>query len=448
MGAGAKIAVVGCGHVGTVTAASLAELGHDLIGVDVNADLVDALNRGDVPFIEPGLDELFRKHLAAGKLSFTTSYEEALAEAEFVFLCVNTPATSTGAADLRFVRRAVGQIGEVLSRSKRHPIIVNKSTSPIGTGETIDAILGRAFARADHELPITANPEFLREGSGVQDFFHPDRIVVGSEDRAAADRVAKLYEGLNAPVIVTDLRTAEMIKYVSNAFLATKVSFVNEIARLCERLGVDVDLVARGAAMDARIGGQYFQPGVGYGGSCLPKDVAALHHTGESVGVTMRILSSVQDVNISQRKHVVSSIRGVLGALEGQTVAAWGATFKQGSEDLRESPAIDIIDLLRNEGATVPVYDPALPAGMEGIGDSVHASALEAAKDADCVAILTDWREFRDVDFVKLASVMRGRLVYDGRDLLDRTSIEAAGLSYCGVGRPFVRSEGNTLGSK
>jgi UDPglucose 6-dehydrogenase len=318
---------------------------------------------------------------------------------------------------------------------------VNKSTSPIGTGETIDAILTRAFARSDHHLAITANPEFLREGSGVADFFHPDRIVVGSEHRASAERVAQLYEGLGAPVIITDLRTAEMIKYVSNAFLATKVSFVNEIARLCERLGVDVDLVTRGAAMDARIGGQYFQPGVGYGGSCLPKDVAALHHTGESVGVTMRILSSVQDVNISQRKHVVSSIRNVLGPLEGLTIAAWGATFKQGSEDLRESPALDIIDLLRNEGATVAVYDPAVSADTAGIGDHVCASALEAARDADCVAVLTDWPEFRDVDLVRLAGTMRGRLIYDGRDLLDRKAIEAAGFSYCGVGRPLLHAD-------
>ena len=445
----AHIAVVGSGHVGTVTAACLAELGHRVVAVDIDELLVSRLNAGDLPFIEPGLGEIVRRRTADGRLRFTTSYEDALAEAGFIFLCVNTPATITGAADLRYVRKAVGQIGGVVSQTRRRPVLVIKSTSPIGTGETIDAILRRAFAKADHRLPITANPEFLREGSGVQDFFHPDRIVVGGEDQASAASVAELYRGIDAPVIITDLRTAEMIKYVSNAFLATKVSFVNEIARLCERLGVDVDPVARGAALDTRIGGQYFQPGVGYGGSCLPKDVAALHHTGESVGVTMRILSSVQDVNLAQRKHVVSAIRAILGPLEGLSIAAWGATFKQGSEDLRESPALDIIDLLRNEGATVNVYDPALTKerGLS-IADRVCDSALEAAKGADCAAVLTDWPEFAAVDLTVLASVMRGRLVYDGRNVLDRAAVEAAGLEYAGIGRPYNGNIGGPIITK
>ena len=445
----AQIAVIGSGHVGTVTAACLAELGHRVVAVDIDAALVARLTAGDLPFMEPELSEIVQRQTGRGRLRFTTSYEEGLAEAGFVFLCVNTPATITGAADLRYVRRAVAQIGAFLSQTRRRPVLVIKSTSPIGTGETIDAILRRAFAKAEHRLPITANPEFLREGSGVHDFFHPDRIVVGGEDQASAASVAALYEGIDAPVIITDLRTAEMIKYVSNAFLATKVSFVNEIARLCERLGVEVDLVTRGAALDARIGGQYFQPGVGYGGSCLPKDVAALHHTGESVGVTMRILSSVQDVNLAQRKHVVSAMRAILGPLEGLTIAAWGATFKQGSEDLRESPALDIIDLLRNEGASVNVYDPALATDRApSIGDRVCASALEAATDADCVAILTDWPQFTEVDLGRLQAAMRGRLIYDGRNVLDRAAVEAAGLAYAGVGRPYNGTGGGPIATK
>ena len=438
-----EIAVVGSGHVGTVTAACLAELGHHVAAIDVDADLVGRLNASQIPFLEPGLTELVSSHLADGSLRFTTDYKEGLAEAQFIFLCVNTPPAITGATDLRYVRRAVAQIGVELSHSRRRPVLVNKSTSPIGTGETIDAILKRTFARAEHHLPITANPEFLREGSGVHDFFHPDRIVVGGEDEASAASVAALYEGIDCPVIITDLRTAEMIKYVSNAFLATKVSFINEIARLCERLGVDVDLVARGAALDERIGGHYFQPGVGFGGSCLPKDVAALQHTGESVGVTMRILSAVQDVNLSQRKHAVNSIRAVLGPLEGLSIAAWGATFKRGSEDLRESPALDIIDLLRNEGAVVSVFDPSFSGNSERqVADRTCPSALEAAAGADCVAILTDWPEFSDVDLTALARVMRGRLVYDGRNLLERAAVEAAGLTYCGVGRPANNHQG------
>jgi UDPglucose 6-dehydrogenase len=441
MSEGCTLAVVGCGHVGTVTAAGFADLGHTVVGIDIDEALVANLNNLVIPFIEPGLQELFERNIVNKRLRFTYSYEEALDRAEYVFLCVNTPATITGAADLRYVRKAVAQIADVVSRSKSRPVIVNRSTSPIGTEETIDAILARSFASVETRPVIAANPEFTREGSGVHDFFNPERIVVGADRSEDAERVAALYRGIEAPRVLTDIRTAEMIKYVSNAFLATKVSFINEIARLCERLGVDVDVVAHAAALDPRIGGQYFSPGVGYGGSCLPKDVAALHHTGESVGLTMRLLSSVQDVNVSQRKHVVNSIRGVLGPLEGLTVAAWGVTFKAGSEDLRESPAVDIIGLLRNEGAHVRVYDPSLreDRGLP-IADEVCKSALDAARDADCVAILTDWPELASVDLNDLRGVMKGNLVYDGRDMLDRAAVEGAGLVYCGVGRPVTGS--------
>jgi UDPglucose 6-dehydrogenase len=443
-----RLAIVGCGHVGAVTAACFAELGHSVVGVDIDPRLVDGLNHLVIPFIEPGLAELFERNIGAGRLSFTTAHEKALDGADFVFLCVNTPSTITGAADLRYVRKAVGQIAEVVSRTGARPVIVNRSTSPIGTEETIDAILSRSFAKAGSKPAIAANPEFTREGMGVHDFFHPERIVVGAGRLEDAESVAALYEGVESPRLITDLRTAEMIKYVSNAFLATKVSFINEIARLCERLGVDVDLVAQGAAMDPRIGGQYFKPGVGYGGSCLPKDVAALHHTGESVGLSMRLLSSVQEVNVSQRKHVVNSIREIVGPLEGLTIAALGVTFKSGSEDLRESPALDIIGLLRNEGAHVRAYDPALREDRAmSIADEVCKSALDAAQDADCVAILTDWPEFATLDLARLAAAMKGTLLYDGRNLLERAVVEGAGLVYAGIGRPVSGSGRGARGS-
>ncbi len=435
-----RLAVVGCGHVGTVTAACLAELGHEVVGVDVDPRLVENLNALDVPFMEPALPELVAKNVRAGRLRFTTSYEDAVNGAQFVFLCVNTPETTTGAADLRYVRKAVAGIAEVVSSTNERPVIVNKSTSPIGTGETIEAILARTFPPADGP-DIVANPEFLREGRGVEDFFHPDRIVVGSEQREQAARVAALYDAIDAPRIITDLRTAEMIKYVSNAFLATKVSFINEVARLCESLGVDVDTVARGASLDPRIGDKYFSAGIGYGGSCLPKDVAALCHSGESVGVTMRVLSSVQEVNVSQRKHAVNTIRRVLGPLEGLTIAVWGVTFKPGSEDLRVSPALDVIALMRNEGALVRVYDPSLDATAEPpFADEVYSDSLAAAAGSHCVAILTDWPEFGTIDLLQLKAVMTGRLVYDGRNMLDRAVVEATGLLYCGVGRPITRN--------
>jgi UDPglucose 6-dehydrogenase len=430
-----RIAVLGCGHVGVVTAACLAQLGHNVAGVDIDAELVVRLSAGRIPFLEPGLSDLVAGNLEAGRLRFTTSYSEGLDGAGFVFLCVNTPATPTGAADLRSVRRAVAQTAEVLGQTKSRPLIVNKSTSPIGTGETIYAALARSFAPA-RSPDIVANPEFLREGHGVEDFFYPQRIVVGAERRQDAERVAALYRDIQAPVIVTDLRAAEMIKYVSNAFLATKVSFINEIARLCEQLGVDIDVVAHGASLDQRIGGDYLSPGIGYGGSCLPKDVAALCHSGDSAGVTMRVLSAVQEVNLAQRKHAVNSIRKALGPLDAKTIAVWGASFKGGSEDLRESPALDVIALLRNEGAAVKVYDPSL-AGEDFLpfADLVCQTPLDAARDADALAVLTDWDEFAAVELRDVAPLMRGNLIYDGRNVFSREQAEAAGLTYYGVGR-------------
>jgi UDPglucose 6-dehydrogenase len=415
----------------------MADLGHTVTGVDVDPSLVARLRVSDIPFVEPGLNDLVAKHMARGQLTFTTDYGEALDGAEFIFLCVNTPATSTGAADLRYVRRAVAQIAEACVDFTYEPLIVNKSTSPVGMGETIEAIFRNTFPSGRPTPAIVANPEFLQEGRGVQDFLQPDRIVIGSHSRADAERVAMLYTGIAAPVIYTDIRSAEMIKYVSNAFLATKVSFVNEIAKLCEGLGVEVDSVLEGASFDPRIGNLFMRPGVGYGGSCLPKDVAALCHTGDSAGLTMRVLSAVQEVNILQRKHVVNSIRRALGRLEGMTVGVWGVTFKAGSEDLRESPAIDVINLLRNEGAWIKVYDPAVEMRqLDQVVDVVCTSPLEAAAGADCLAILTDWPEFTEISLRELRGVMKGNVIYDGRNQLQRSVAESEGFEYHGIGRP------------
>jgi UDPglucose 6-dehydrogenase len=434
------VCVVGCGHVGVVTAACLAELGHRVAGVDIDAGRVARLRTGAAPFLEPGLDGLLAGNLAAGRLGFTTDYDEGLDGAEFVVLCVSTPSTPTGAADLRHVRRAAERIGAAVAVSGARPVIVNKSTAPIGTGETLDALLTRWIPERARRPVVVANPEFLREGTAVRDFFRPDRIVVGSDSAADAARVAELYAGVDAPVICTDLRTAEMIKYVSNAFLATRVSFVNEVARLCESLHVDLDTMLHGVTLDPRVGAAFFQPGIGYGGSCLPKDVAALLHTGDTAGVTMRVLTAVQEANVAQRRHAVNSLRRALGRLDGLTIAAWGATFKGGADDLRESPALDVIALLRNEGARVRLHDPSVPAGSTlDLADVACGSAVDAARDADAVAVLADWPEFRAVDLRAVRAVMAGDLLYDGRNLLRRPDVEAAGLTYLGVGRPAGR---------
>ena len=444
-----RITVVGCGHVGLVTAAGFAELGHHVTGIDTDESRVDTLNEGRTPFREPRLEALLQSNLEAGRLDFTTSYARGLRYADAIFLCVSTPSTVTGAADLSHVRAAVTTIAAALAGQRRQPVIANKSTAPIGTGETIEHLLRRAFMASRTEPPaIVSNPEFLREGHAVRDFFEPSRIVAGSDDLAAARFVVNLYRGIKAPVVITSLRSAELIKYVSNAYLATRVSFANEVSRLCETIGVDADEVLHGAGMDPRIGSDFFAPGIGYGGSCLPKDVAALAHTGDSHGTPMRLLSAVQEVNLHQRKHVVNTLRRLLHGLEGKTIAAWGLAFKGGTDDLRESPAIDVIALLRNEGATVRCFDPAFEPGEDILrGVTLLGTAEETLDGADALAILTDWPQFRQAKPAELRRRMAGRVVFDGRNMLTREAVEAEGLVYAGIGRP-VRLEptGATLG--
>lgn len=432
---GNRVTVIGCGHVGLVTAAGLAHLGHSVVGLDVNSDLVATLRGGGVPFVEVGLQELVREGLGSERLSFTSDYGEAVREAEFVFLTVDTPSTLAGAADLSNIRAATRSLKASLG--DRRPIIVNKSTSPIGTGETIASILVQGLADHGTAPKIVANPEFLREGRAVHDFLNPDRIVVGANDSADARAVALLFEPLGAPILKTDLRTAEMIKYVANSYLATRISFVNEIARLCEAVGTDIDRVIEGVGLDPRIGSHYFSPGIGFGGSCLPKDLAALRFTGESLGVATPVLSAVDAVNRSRPAEVIRRLRNELGALEGTRIGVWGVTFKGGSEDTRDSPALSVIAILLNEGAQVAVFDPAYPKDVPAnVASALVSSALEAANGSNALVVLTDWQEFRDVPMARIADVMRGQLVIDGRNILKPDVVAAAGLLYMGMGRP------------
>jgi UDPglucose 6-dehydrogenase len=433
----ARVAVIGCGHVGLVMAAGLAALGHDVTGIDVNEELVNRLNDGRVDLHEPDLPDVLRQGLDGGRLAFTARYDEAIPRVEYVFLAVDTPQTLAGAADLRNIRSATHSIAANLNGTD--PIIINKSTSPIGTGETIEEILAGAIVE-QHRLPrIVSNPEFLRQGSAVWDFFHPDRIVVGSRSADDARAVAQLYAALPGEVIVTDLRTAEMIKYVANAFLATRVSFINEIARLCEHIGSDIDTVVEGISPDPRIGGYFFRPGIGYGGSCLPKDVAALRYIGETMGVSTPILSAVQEINTVAKTSAVRRLRARLGALEGRAIGVWGLTFKGGTEDTRDSPAMVVVALLRNEGARVRAYDPAVardhgrvPVNFRPV---VCDDPVEAAAGADALAILTDWPEFREIDLEPVRDAMTGRVLFDGRNMLDKAAVEQLGFAYLGVGR-------------
>ncbi len=431
---GARIAIVGCGHVGVVMAAGLSHLGHHVVGVDTNQDRVRALLARDVPFEEPGLVELVSEGLDGGRLSFTTSYAEAIPDAEFVLLAVDTPASPSGAADLRNIRAATRSIAANLNHHS--PIIINKSTSPIGTGETIETVLRLGLAGRPIRPRIVSNPEFLRQGRAVHDFLHPDRIVIGAHSHADAKAVADLYSALEAPVVITDLRTAEMIKYVANSFLATRISFINEMARVCDQLDIDIDRVVEGVSFDERIGSHFFHPGIGFGGSCLPKDVAALRYIGETFGVATPIMSAVQEVNRAQRTSAVRKLRQALGSLEGRTIAVWGLTFKGGTEDVRDSPAMDVVELLLNEGADLRLYDPTHPGQLPPrLADLLQPDALEAARGAEALAVLTDWPEFRDVRLTDVRAVMHGGLIFDGRNLLDGDACRVAGFEYVGVGR-------------
>jgi UDPglucose 6-dehydrogenase len=432
-----EVTVVGCGHVGLVLAAGLAELGHNVIGVDTSDALVSELCTGAVRIREPGLPQLVARGLASGRLTFTTSYASAVPRAEVIFLAVDTPQTLAGAADLRNIRAATRSIAASLNGST--PIIANKSTSPIGTGETIEEILAAALEERNKRPRIVSNPEFLRQGHAVDDFFAPDRIVVGSRSGEDARDVAALFDELGGEVVITDLRTAEMIKYVANSFLATRISFINEVARLCEAVGVGIDQVVDGIAFDPRIGDHFFRPGIGFGGSCLPKDVAALRYIGETYGVATPVLSGVQEVDRAQRTNAVRRLRSMLGSLEGRRIGVWGMTFKGDTEDTRVSPAIDVVTLLLNAGASVQAYDPAVSVDPSLVSERfqtlICSDPLEAAAGAHALAILTDWAEFESIDLRDIRDAMTGDLIFDGRNILDRSRVEAAGLVYVGVGR-------------
>ena len=430
-----RIAVIGVGYVGLSTAACFADLGHHVVGHDIDEQRINGLRRHRIPIYEPGLEELIERNARADRLRFTTDLDAALDGAEFVFLAVGTPPDRHGGANLSALKAAARAIGEVMD----HPLtIVSKSTVPIGTGDLISEIVGAA--RADASIPfwVVSNPEFLREGSAVSDFMNPDRVVLGGHDREAAHRVAELYEPLESPILVTDLYTAEMIKYASNAFLATKISFINEIARICEKLDADVSVVAHGMGMDARIGRAFLDAGIGFGGSCFPKDVRALARMAQQMGYHPELLHSVMEINADMRKLVVERLRDLLGGLRGQRIGILGLAFKPNTDDLRDAPSMEIVEELVRKGARVQVYDPAAMARAKQVlnGNVVCArDAYGAARKADAVALLTEWNEFRSLDLVKLRQVMRRPVVIDGRNTWDPETMRELGFVYRGIGR-------------
>ena len=430
-----NICVIGVGYVGLVTGACLADLGNKVICLNRNKQKADNLKKGILPIFEPGLEEIVRRNYEAGRLDFTVSYDEGLRDVEFVFIAVGTPSGSEGEADLSHVNQATE---EVAKRLVKPLIIVNKSTVPIGTGDWVADIINEHKVR-DVEFAVVSNPEFLREGSAVHDFMNPDRIVLGSTNRHAAEKVAELYEPLQAPVIITDLRTAEMIKYASNAFLATKISFINEMANICEALGADVKEVARGMGSDKRIGPAFLGAGVGWGGSCFPKDVKALAHIAATHGCHPQMLRAVMEINYDQRKRVIQKLREVLGNFRGKTVGVLGLSFKPNTDDMRDAPSVEIIHMLQHEGAQVKAYDPvAMDNAKKVLNGVVYCdSPYEVARDADALLLVTEWNEFKQLDMKRIVKSMRQPVLFDGRNIYEPEKMRKLGFTYRCVGRGY-----------
>jgi UDPglucose 6-dehydrogenase len=427
----ARIAVIGTGYVGLTTGAYLAHLGHDVVCADVVAEKVEQLNRGEIPIVEAGLEDLVREGLAHRTLRFVVGGANAAPGAEFVFLCVPTPQGDDGAADLSYIRSAAGDIAPHLAPGS---VVINKSTVPVGSTKVVE----RALCRDD--IFVVSNPEFLREGSAVHDSLHPDRIVVGGTSEAACQRVAALYAELDATVILCDAPSAETIKYASNAFLATKISFVNAIANVCEAVGADIRHVAAGMGADTRIGEQFLVPGPGWGGSCFGKDTKALIRLSEDRGYDFDLLRGVIQVNESQFTRVVRKVRTMAGGeLEDAHIAVWGLTFKAGTDDLRDSPALAIIRRLRTAGAVITAYDPTQPSmtshpALEGV--LLMDDAYEACTHADVLLILTEWPEFADAHLDRLRELLAEPRIVDARNLLDPIALRDAGFAYESIGRP------------
>ena len=431
-----KICVVGSGYVGLVTGTCFADLGNDVTLVDIDERKIDMLLDGQMPIYEPGLAEVAQRNTEAGRMHFTTSYAEGLASAEFVFICVGTPSGVDGEADLQYVRAAA----QTIAKTMDHPLIViNKSTVPVGTGDWTTEIISSKQPQPI-EFAVVSCPEFLREGSAIADFMHPDRTVLGSTDPAAADTVAELYAPLDAPIVVTDLRTAEMIKYASNAFLATRISFINEISIICERLGADVTEVARGMGFDKRIGPHFLQAGIGFGGSCFPKDVKALANMAQTHGMHPQLLNAVMEINAFQRRQITLKAREMLGgSLNGKTVAILGLAFKQNTDDTRESPSLTVARSLINQGATVKAYDPVAMenASREVPGIVLCDNSYGAAEDADALLILTPWNEFKHLDMQRVRQAMKQPILIDGRNMYNPEELRQIGFEYRGVGRGY-----------
>jgi len=434
-----QICVIGVGYVGLVTAACFADLGNQVVALDVDDKRVENLKQGIMPIYEPGLEELVKRNVKAGRLSFTTSYAEALVEAEFAFIAVGTPSDMDGNADLKYVAAAARSIAQNMTAPL---IIINKSTVPIGTGDWVADIVKGAQPKPI-EFSVVSCPEFLREGSAIADFMGPHRNVIGSLEREAANQVAQLHLPLRAPIVITDLRTAEMIKYASNAFLAAKISFINELADLCELVGADVKEVAAGMGYDARIGRYFLDAGLGWGGSCFPKDVQALAYMAKEKGLNPRILNQVMDVNYDRRKAVYGHLETMLGgSLAGKTIGLLGLAFKENTDDMRDAPSVDISNSLIGAGAKVRGYDPVARHTAAPLMPAVeiYDDVYKMTEGCDALVVVTPWNEFKQLDLEKVQGLLKSPVIYDGRNIYDPKVMKEMGYTYRAIGRATNRN--------
>jgi UDPglucose 6-dehydrogenase len=428
-----NVCVIGCGYVGLVTGTCLAEIGHQVVCVDNDPRKLKLLRQGKMPIYEPGLEPLMLKSIKAKRLSFTARIADGMKKADVVFIAVGTPPQVDGSADLTFIETVAREIAQNLTR---YTVVAEKSTVPVETGEQVERTITH-HNKKRIPFDMVSNPEFLREGTAVGDFLHPDRIVIGVKSKRAEQAMKELYAPLNAKILVTDLKSAEIIKHASNSYLSTKISFINAVGRICELVGADVDKVAEGMGLDPRIGASFLRAGLGFGGFCFPKDLEAFHYISKKVGYEFELLRTVKDINEQQRAHFVKKIEEVLWIVKGKTIAVLGLAFKPETDDVRFSPSLDIIERLQAQGAKIRAYDPVAmkKAATQTKGIKFCKSAYEAASQADCVALVTEWSEFKTLDWKRIKSKMRHPNLVDGRNLFDPKEMKALGFEYRGMGR-------------
>lgn len=430
-----KIAIIGTGYVGLVTGTCFSETGNDIICVDNNKQKIDSLNQGVIPIYEPGLDELIKRNVKEGRLTFTTNIKEAIQKSLFIFICVGTPPQKDGSADLNYVWAVAEEIAKHMNSYK---IIVTKSTVPVGTTDRVRDIIAK---KSKYQFDLASNPEFLKEGAAIDDFMKPDRVVIGTEDPRVEELMKELYSPFmrtGKPILAMNIRSSELTKYASNAMLATRISFMNEIANLCEKVGADINLVRKGMGSDPRIGQSFLFPGVGYGGSCFPKDVRAIIEVARDVGYAMKILPMVEDVNQYQKLVLANKILDYFhGDLQGKKIAIWGLSFKPRTDDMRDAPAIDIINKLIDSGASVAAYDPvAMIEAKKIFEDRIQYGEknYDVLHGAEALAVVTEWNEFREPDFDRCKAIMKYPVIFDGRNIYDGKKLKAKGFEYFGMG--------------